>query len=103
MSPVGRPMHRVDLGQVALERPLCLHQLVSGDGLMGLLSHGAEGGVGQLVLFPLDPVLQRLSLAPRLLNARLHSLRRHISRPLRVHGGRFQRVEEGGEEAGEAG
>lgn len=42
MSPVGRPVHRVDLGQVALQRPLCLHQLVSGDGLMGLLRHSAD-------------------------------------------------------------
>ena len=44
--------------------------------------------VGELVLLPLDPVLQRLGLAARLLNACLHRLRRHFARPaLRVHRG----------------
>jgi len=43
------------------------------------------GGVCELILLPLDPVLQRLSLATRLLNARLHRLGRYIIRSLRVH------------------
>ena len=34
MSPIGRPMHSVDLGQMALERLLCLHQLIPGNGLV---------------------------------------------------------------------
>lgn len=43
-------------------------------------------GVGQFILLSLDPILQVLSLASRLLDARLHGLGRHIVRPLRVHG-----------------
>lgn len=30
MSPISRPVHGVDLGQMSLECPLCLHQLVLG-------------------------------------------------------------------------
>lgn len=32
-------------------------------------------GVGELIFLPLDPVLQRFSLATRLLNAGLHRFR----------------------------
>lgn len=39
---VGRPVHRVDLGQVALERSLRLHELVLGDGLVSLLGNSAH-------------------------------------------------------------
>lgn len=42
MSSVRRPVHGVDLGQVTLERSLRLHQLVSGDRIVGLLRHGAH-------------------------------------------------------------
>lgn len=42
MSPVGGPVHGVDLGQVALEGALGLHELVLGNGLMCLLSDGAD-------------------------------------------------------------
>lgn len=109
VSSVCRPMHGVNLGQVTLERPLGLHQLVLRDWLMSLLSDGAywidhgglvygtrskggvgsllvspiaetrTGGVGELILLSLDPVLESLCFATRLLNARLHCLRRHLA------------------------
>lgn len=43
------------------------------------------GGVCELILLPLDPVLQGLSLATRLLDASLHCLWRHIIWPACVH------------------
>ena len=43
-------------------------------------------GVGQLVLLPLDPVLQCLCLSTLLLDARLHRLRRHIAGADLTHG-----------------
>ena len=47
---------------------------------------GPTCGIGELILLPLDLVLQRLSLAPRLLDASLHGLRRDLARPaVRVH------------------
>ena len=42
MSPVSGPVHGVNLGKMALQRPLCLHKLVLGDGLVGLLGHRAD-------------------------------------------------------------
>lgn len=39
---VGRPVHGVDLGQMTLERPLGLHQLVLRDWLMSLLRNSAD-------------------------------------------------------------
>lgn len=42
VSSVGRPVHGVDLCQVALQRPLGLHELVLGDRLVSLLSHSPD-------------------------------------------------------------
>lgn len=42
MPPIGRPMHGINLGEMALKRPLRLHQLVSGDAIVRLLRHGAH-------------------------------------------------------------
>ena len=49
MSPVGRPVHCVNLGKMALQRPLGLHKLVLGDGFMGLLGHSAHWKVARSV------------------------------------------------------
>lgn len=42
MPPVGRPVHRIDLGEMALQCPLRPHQLVLGDRLVGLGGDGAD-------------------------------------------------------------
>lgn len=42
MSAVGRPVHGVNLGEMALEGALGLHELVLGDGLVCLLGNGAD-------------------------------------------------------------
>lgn len=42
-------------------------------------------GIGELVLLPLDTVLQAFCFAARLLDARLHCLGRDVVRSLRVH------------------
>lgn len=59
-------------------------------------------GIGQLILLPLDPILESLGLATRLLDARLHRLGRHIV-GLRIHGGGFEReqAKKGSRAAGE--
>lgn len=85
MSSVCGPVHGVDLGQMALEGALSLHELVSGNGFVSLLGDSAEGSVCELILLPLDSVLQRLGLAARLLDARLHGLRRHVILTGRSH------------------
>lgn len=55
MSAVGGPVHGVNLGQMALERSLSLHQLVSGDRLVCLLCDGADCNRGNYWLAgPLD-------------------------------------------------
>ena len=41
--------------------------------------------VRELLLLPLDPVLERLSLATCLLDACLHRLGRHVARPAWIH------------------
>lgn len=41
--------------------------------------------VCKLLLFPLDPVLERLSLATCLLDASLHRFGRHVARPAGIH------------------
>lgn len=138
MSSVCGPVHGVDLGQMALEGALSLHELVSGNGFVSLLGDSADckntglataviwlggtefyrakrdmpqqtlqrqqgddakrwlpeavsanwkrtGSVCELILLPLDSVLQRLGLAARLLDARLHGLRRHVILTGRSH------------------
>lgn len=47
VSPVGRPVHSVNLGQMTLERPLSLHELVLGDRLMGLLRDSTNWWIGK--------------------------------------------------------
>lgn len=42
MSSVCGPVHGVNLGQMALEGALSLHELVSGDGFVGLLGDSAD-------------------------------------------------------------
>lgn len=42
VSPVGRPVHGIDLGQMALQGPLGLHHLVPGNRLVRLLGNGAD-------------------------------------------------------------
>lgn len=44
MPSVGRPVHSINLGEMALERPLGLHQLVLGDRLVCLLGDGSDCG-----------------------------------------------------------
>lgn len=123
MSPVGRPVHGIDLGQMALQCLLRLHQLVLWDLLVSLLGDGSDCAalsvsktryigirgmnatalinhttswqrrhtrcIGELILLPLNLVLQGLSLATRLLDAGLHGLGRDLSRPtVGVHGER---------------
>lgn len=42
MSTVGRPVHGVNLGEMALEGALGLHELVLGNGLVCLLGNGPD-------------------------------------------------------------
>jgi len=42
VSPVGGPVHGIDLCEMALQCPLGFHQLVLGDGLVGLLGHSSD-------------------------------------------------------------
>lgn len=42
MATVGRPVHGVNLGEMALEGALGLHELVLGDGLVSLLGDGPD-------------------------------------------------------------
>lgn len=42
MPPVGRPVHRVDLGKMALQRLLNLHQVALWDRLLLLLSNCSD-------------------------------------------------------------
>lgn len=42
MSTVGRPVHGVNLGEMALEGALSLHELVLGDRLVCLLGNGPD-------------------------------------------------------------
>src|SRR5437660_1194153 len=42
MPPVGRPVHGIDLSEMALQRPLWPHQLVPGNRFMGLSGDGAD-------------------------------------------------------------
>jgi len=55
-----------------------------------MLSERLTCCIGELLLFPLDPVLERLSLATRLLDAGLHRLRRNVARPAWIHIGRIK-------------
>lgn len=48
MSSVSRPVHGINLSQVALECPLGLHQLVPGNRLMGLLCNSANCTIGTI-------------------------------------------------------
>lgn len=41
---IGRPVHGINLGEMALEGALGLHQLVLGDGIVGLLGNGTNYG-----------------------------------------------------------
>jgi len=42
VSPISGPVHGIDLGEVALQCPLRLHQLISRDCLVRLLGYSAD-------------------------------------------------------------
>ena len=62
MALIGGPMHRVDFGQMSLERASYFH----GHAWQGLdiRRHGLERSVAESLALGLDFVLERVSLAP---------------------------------------
>ena len=103
MSAIRGPVHGIDLGEMSFQRLPRLHHLISRKCLLLALGNICNcivsvstwlwlnraksrdeclltRAVSEVILLALYPILQRLSFAPSLLDARLHRLRRDILR-----------------------
>ena len=107
MTSVGRPVHSVDFGEMALERPTGLHSdarqsvslvlrdladwtadvsisdstkapIVGGCSSLAVETGFHTSGIGQLILSALDPIFQAFSFAPGRGNLGLHLFAAHI-------------------------